>query len=551
MTGPERRQTARTIMERHAYINIEPNNGGIVLNVSDGGLCFHSYDPVKPNGENGKIRFWFSDQNQRIEADGTLAWTDETQKGGLRFAALPAEAREKIRDWINQPSTAVPSDAGSAATSPRAVTPFNGSWNTKAARSSPEGRVPIQLSGFSRGLATGLMVSVLVAGGFLFNGYRREVGVWLIHLGERFAAKPEPQISAVQAASPVVSPEPPPTSPAPAPVSPAAQIVQPAAQAVLAEQQKTIAPAPVPAPAPQAEKALPQPEKLAPQPEKLAPQLSSNPGKLQQAKAETVEPLSTPPPATPSNVSNSTPKPAATVATAPTSLKATTPSVPTTAPAPSVATASNLVPTKLDTTPKQQPASPPAPQPAAQSAVRTEESGPASPGANTAATSELFFEVGKFKNPSQAHDETDKLAQLGFPVTAVQKGFLWTNSYHVLVGPYGDENHAKATHDTLVSNGFKPRTFERGSRDFTLGSPVVLGGARTPEGDYIIRWESYVGNATVKFQHNNLTVAEADGKWVKHDAKFPRNAYMYRRNPDGSRTLLEIHFEGMREALVF
>jgi hypothetical protein len=38
---------------------------------------------------------------------------------------------------------------------------------------------------------------------------------------------------------------------------------------------------------------------------------------------------------------------------------------------------------------------------------------------------------------------------------------------------------------------------------------------------------------------------------VKHDAKFPRNAYMYRRNPDGSRTLLEIHFEGMREALVF
>ena len=183
--------------------------------------------------------------------------------------------------------------------------------------------------------------------------------------------------------------------------------------------------------------------------------------------------------------------------------------------------------------------------------MRTEESGPANPAANAAATSELFFEVGKFKNPSQAHDETDKLAQLGFPVTAVQKGFLWTNSYHVLVGPYGDENHAKTTHDSLVSEGFKPRTFERGSRDFTLGSPVVLGGARTPEGDYIIRWESYVGNATVKFQRNNSTIAEADGKWVKHDNKYQRDAYVYKRNPDGSRTLLEIHFEGMREALVF
>jgi cell division protein FtsN len=530
-------------MERHAYINIEPDNGGIVLNVSDGGLCFHSFDPVKPNGNNGKIRFWFSDQNQRIEADGTLAWTDETQKGGLRFNALPAEAREKIRDWIKQPATPLPADAGSAATPSRAVPPFNGSWNTKATPSSPEARVPIQLSGFSRGLATGLMVSVLVAGGFLFNGYRREVGVWLIHLGERFAAKPEPQISAVQAASPVVSPEPQPTSPSSATVSPAPQIVQPAPQAVLAEQ-KTIAPTPAPIPAPQA-------ENIPPQPEKLVPQASSNTGKLQQAKVEAVEPLPAPAAALPSSVSNPAPKPTATVASTAVSLKPTTPSVPTPAPAPPVAAASNLVAAKLDTTPKQQPVTQPSALPAVQSAVHTEESGPASPATNAAATSELFFEVGKFKNPTQAHDETDKLAQLGFPVSAVQKGFLWTNSYHVLVGPYGDENHAKTTHDSLVSEGFKPRTFERGSRDFTLGSPVVLGGARTPEGDYIIRWESYVGNATVKFQHNNSTVAEADGKWVKHDAKYPHNAYMYRRNPDGSRTLLEIHFEGMREALVF
>jgi cell division protein FtsN len=519
-------------MDRHAYINIEPDNGGIVLNVSDGGLCFHSYDPVKPNGNDGKIRFWFSDQNQRIEADGTLAWTDETQKGGLRFTALPAEAREKIRDWINHPATPLPADAGSVATSPRAVPPFNGSWNTKDRRSSPAARVRIQLSGFSRGLATGLMVSVLVAGGFLFNGYRREVGVWLIHLGERFAAKPEAQISAVQAASPAVSPEPQPTPPAPAIVSPAPQLVQPAAQAVLAEQKTNL-----PAPALQAEKVVPLP--------------SSNLGKLQQAKAEAVEPLPAPSPATPSTVSNPTPKPAATVATTPTSLKPTAPSVPTTAPAPAVASASNLVPAKLDTTPKQQPATQPAAQPAAQSVVHTAESGATNPAANAAATSELFFEVGKFKNPSQAHDETDKLAQLGFPVTAVQKGFLWTNSYHVLVGPYGDEDHAKSTHDNLVSNGFKPRTFERGSRDFTLASPLVLGGARTPEGDYIIRWESYVGNATVKFQHNNSTVAEADGKWVKHDNKYQRDAYVYKRNPDGSRTLLEIHFEGMHEALVF
>jgi len=66
MKGLERRQTPRTTIETHAYINIEPNNGGIVLNVSSGGLCFHSFDPVK---RNGTIRFWFSDHNQRIDAE--------------------------------------------------------------------------------------------------------------------------------------------------------------------------------------------------------------------------------------------------------------------------------------------------------------------------------------------------------------------------------------------------------------------------------------------------------------------------------------------------
>ena len=50
MTGPERRQTPRTTLEKHAYINIEPNNGGIVLNASDEGLCFYSFDPVHKNG---------------------------------------------------------------------------------------------------------------------------------------------------------------------------------------------------------------------------------------------------------------------------------------------------------------------------------------------------------------------------------------------------------------------------------------------------------------------------------------------------------------------
>jgi len=50
MLTPERRQIPRTAMERLAYIDIEPNNGGIVLNVSPDGLCFLCGSPVSRQG---------------------------------------------------------------------------------------------------------------------------------------------------------------------------------------------------------------------------------------------------------------------------------------------------------------------------------------------------------------------------------------------------------------------------------------------------------------------------------------------------------------------
>jgi hypothetical protein len=533
MTGPERRQTPRTTLEKHAYINIEPNNGGIVLNVSDGGLCFHSFDPVP---RNGTIRFWFSDNGHRIEADGTLAWKDETQKGGLRFAPLPPEAREKIREWMSQPSIA---DQGPAPAGPRprAFPTVNISPpDTKAVPAgsgpvavvSPQLKVSIPLSGFSRGLATGLLVSVVVVAAVLFHSHRRELGESLIRLGERFA-KPEAQtltVSAASPATPMLSAGPQPSSPAPRMTSPAMQAASPA--------QRIVSPDPAPTP-------VARPEKVA-QPEKQVPQPLANPVKLQQAKLEPAAPL-TPDPTTVGNAALEVP--AAMVAPASSS---TGPSVslpiaaaipaPSNDPMPAGAGNSNFS-GKPGTAAKLELAKQPG--------VHTE----GSEAENADSARELYFEVGKFKNVFQAHEETDKLAQLGFPATAVQKGFLWTNSFHVLVGPYPDEEQAKATHETLVSSGFKPRPFEKGWRNLTLLSALTLNGARTPEGDYTISWESYIGDASVKFMHNSSVVAAADGRWVKRNAKYPRDAYVYRRNADGSKTLLEIHFGGMRQALVF
>ena len=120
MVRTERRQAPRMTVKGLAYVNLERDNGGIILNISEGGLCFQSTAPVQCTET---IRFWFSYRSQRIEADvgkneaqtrdapgfietgGELAWTDDAQKrGGLRFTNLPPEARKQIRDWIRHPS---------------------------------------------------------------------------------------------------------------------------------------------------------------------------------------------------------------------------------------------------------------------------------------------------------------------------------------------------------------------------------------------------------------------------------------------------------------
>jgi hypothetical protein len=100
----DRRETPRLTAENLAYIHLEPDSGAIVLNVSDGGLCFHA---VAPLHQTGVVQFWFSLRaDQRIEALGELAWTDQTKKtGGLRFTSLPAGAQEQIRKWVSQSAT--------------------------------------------------------------------------------------------------------------------------------------------------------------------------------------------------------------------------------------------------------------------------------------------------------------------------------------------------------------------------------------------------------------------------------------------------------------
>jgi len=102
----ERRHYPRAKLDQLTYISLRSGNGGIVLDVSEGGLSFRAAVPMEAEK---LIRFRLAVQSvDEIEATGELAWNDGTRKsGGLRFLKLPDELHEQIRIWLGQPQSAV------------------------------------------------------------------------------------------------------------------------------------------------------------------------------------------------------------------------------------------------------------------------------------------------------------------------------------------------------------------------------------------------------------------------------------------------------------
>jgi len=67
----------------------------------------------------------------------------------------------------------------------------------------------------------------------------------------------------------------------------------------------------------------------------------------------------------------------------------------------------------------------------------------------------LYFDVGSFKDETWANNAVDKLTQLGFHAVLIQKSLLWSQSYHVEVGPYTSKRDIAEARQSLASQGFK------------------------------------------------------------------------------------------------
>jgi hypothetical protein len=49
----------------------------------------------------------------------------------------------------------------------------------------------------------------------------------------------------------------------------------------------------------------------------------------------------------------------------------------------------------------------------------------------------------------------DKLTQLGFHAVLIHKNLLWTQSYHVQVGPYTNQKDIAEARQSLSAQGYK------------------------------------------------------------------------------------------------
>jgi hypothetical protein len=88
------------------------------------------------------------------------------------------------------------------------------------------------------------------------------------------------------------------------------------------------------------------------------------------------------------------------------------------------------------------------------------------------------------------------------------------------------------------------------SQVFSLESAVSVNGQALKSGDVDVRWVTHSPQATVTFVQRKSTVT-ADGVFVTRAEKSENDAVVYRINPDGSRSLIELQFRGSNKVLSF
>jgi TonB family protein len=122
-----RRLFVRRRLDRLAYVDFGPDNGGMLIDISEGGLSFQGVGPVG-QGQRLRLRFTLPGlKSKPIEATVEVRWSNSSSKvGGLQFVEITEDARQRLQQWISmdglnvtdtvrRPASVIPGPAGTVA----------------------------------------------------------------------------------------------------------------------------------------------------------------------------------------------------------------------------------------------------------------------------------------------------------------------------------------------------------------------------------------------------------------------------------------------------
>ena len=96
----DRRSNLRKRVGLLQMVNLGAENGGLMLDLSEGGLALHAVYPVAPEPEI-PVNFLLPNTDIRIEAKAQVAWGGHSKQVGLQFTDMPASTLQQVRDWLN------------------------------------------------------------------------------------------------------------------------------------------------------------------------------------------------------------------------------------------------------------------------------------------------------------------------------------------------------------------------------------------------------------------------------------------------------------------
>jgi hypothetical protein len=100
MLPTSRRLEVRYSLAGISYVDLGEDNGGVILNICEGGVSLQSVYPLSDN-RFLRLRFKLPGSNVWIKVNGQIVWLSESKKhAGICFLDMEESVRTAIRNWL-------------------------------------------------------------------------------------------------------------------------------------------------------------------------------------------------------------------------------------------------------------------------------------------------------------------------------------------------------------------------------------------------------------------------------------------------------------------